>query len=91
MFLVCFYKYLDNTSFMSNEKLSEIMSDISAEEPGIRVRDGSSITIWVSPEDHERYCRLQKKSNRQLSKKLRAIVCWAIDEAERRINEQEAS
>lgn len=66
--------------------LDEILSTFDPKEtsPKSRLTGGTSITLWVSPEDKERFNQLQLKTNRRFGKKARELLLAAMEIAEAR-------
>jgi hypothetical protein len=64
--------------------LDEILADFNptrSDQPS-RLTGGTTITIWVSPEDKARWNRLQRMSGRRFAKKARELLLAAIELAE---------
>jgi hypothetical protein len=69
------------------EKLSleGILADFTMKDAGMLGPKGrQAVTIWLTPEDHARYERLQSMSKKRFSKKAREALLALIDLAEAR-------
>lgn len=61
------------------KSIDSIVEEFLSMEPMAYERLGASITIWVPTPEKARWDRLQKESQRRLSKLARAMVIAAMD------------
>jgi hypothetical protein len=63
--------------------LDQIFSDLdlSSDNEAMPAR-GTTITLWIPVEAKERYVRLQRRTGRRFSKKVRDLILAAITMAE---------
>lgn len=66
---------------MSAKTITEILGDFSTNRAG-KKQNLKAVTLWVPDETKEKYDRLQKSSNRSLSKKAREMFVELIAAAE---------
>lgn len=67
---------------MGMNQIEEILSDIRPGEHKEKESE-TTLSIWVTRKDKARYQKLQKATNRQLSKKLREVFRAVLDHVER--------
>lgn len=72
---------------MTPKTMVDILSDFSASAPSSAMGSTNRrpITIWLRPEDKERYDHLQEVSGRRFSKKAREALLQLIEVAEARL------
>lgn len=51
----------------------------SAEDEDEKIRNGRTLTIWVSPETKKKYDAIQRRSGRRFSKILKQVIELSID------------
>jgi len=74
---------------MDAETISNFLADLEPENTGVRhsrISDGRPIGIWVNDEIHARYNRIQKVTHRRFGKKMRQILIFALEAAEKKLN-----
>ena len=70
---------------MSDDKtISELLGDFSATPAKDKqsLKGRGPVTIWLPPDAKERYDRLQMKSGKTFSKKVRELLLVMIEKAE---------